>query len=55
MVGGMRRQGRYREGVSALRVRLGSGASEAMCWEEIVLANQCGVAIFVWFYFPHSI
>lgn len=48
----MRRQGRDREGVSALRVRLASGASEAASrWEEIGLDST----LFVLSHFPHRI
>lgn len=43
----MRRQGRDREGVSALRVRLASGASEAASRrEEIGLGNRTGLDAF---------
>lgn len=42
----MRRQGRDREGVSALRVRLASGASEAASRWEIGLGNRTGFDAF---------
>lgn len=47
----MRRQGRDREGVSALRVRLASGASEAASRWEIGLDST----LFVLSHFPYQI